>query len=349
MIIELLPTRPDYVHVFVDGEQVGEEEYLGHGERLVDLRVCRPRDMDILSRAPVGEIFKVFRSVYLPDTAFEDGIEAGVSASFDEDGFWLTLTVTMQVHEWRRPYSFGDLYRTIQSLPPERIRPLQVREYYEDGGSGPAFELRWEEAVPPAAILSDIVRAGEQWLRNALQSADDRLRGQTDALVHVFNFPSSVRSACVQYLSYFVQFLSDLGIEADSTIAQEASRVLFRVSPKDNRDALEKIQQALRIYLELPTVPTINTLDGEYDHVAVAQLRANIAFLQSQLLLAAATIEAKDETIAVLRMPHVGKDVGEANVNEESVLGGLITVTEYEKNGFRINLPELFRRLRRSR
>jgi len=74
-----------------------------------------------------------------------------------------------------------------------------------------------------------------------------------DSLVTFFDFPAPIRSSCQQYLIYFVQFLEDLGIEADSEIKEEAGRVLFSITPREAR-GIEKIKDALEVYLELREV-----------------------------------------------------------------------------------------------
>jgi DNA-binding transcriptional regulator LsrR (DeoR family) len=70
-----------------------------------------------------------------------------------------------------------------------------------------------------------------------------------------FDFPKEVRIACEQYLLYFGQFLSDLGVSADTAITHEAGKVLFTVTPTDRDTALEKIREALDTYLQLPSQP----------------------------------------------------------------------------------------------
>jgi len=111
------------------------------------------------------------------------------------------------------------------------------------------------------------------------------------------NFPPAVRTACEQYLLYFVQFLEDLGIKASAELKEDAQRVLFSVTPANGASALEQIRQALEIYLGLPAMPDFSSAEGQYQNLAVQQLHANILHLQSQLTLARATLQAKDATI----------------------------------------------------
>src|SRR6185437_3359491 len=70
------------------------------------------------------------------------------------------------------------------------------------------------------------------------------------SLVAWFDFPAPIKTACEQYLVYFVQFLEDLGIKANSEIKEDAGRVLFSITPVDGQSALGRIKEALEIYLE---------------------------------------------------------------------------------------------------
>src|SRR5262249_33523082 len=120
---------------------------------------------------------------------------------------------------------------------------------------------------------------------------------ETRSLNLVFDFPPAIKSACEQYLLHFVQFLSDLGIEAKAEIKEQASKVLFSVSPIDEKQALEKVYEALQAYLELPRSPDLAMAASQARDVAVAQLQANVLHLQSQLMLAKAAMEMKNATL----------------------------------------------------
>src|SRR5215469_11433116 len=61
----------------------------------------------------------------------------------------------------------------------------------------------------------------------------------------LFTFPAPIKSACEQYLLYFGQFLSDLGIQTQTELAENAARVLFSVTPIDATQALSQIRDAL--------------------------------------------------------------------------------------------------------
>jgi predicted transcriptional regulator len=180
-----------------------------------------------------------------------------------------------------------------------------------------------------------------------------------------FDFPKEVRVACEQYLLYFGQFLSDLGVHADTAITHEAGKVLFTVTPTDRETALEKIREALHTYLQLPSQPLS---DSEGESFEILNLRAEIYQLHSKLSLAAAkletkdaTIEAKQQTIEVLRLLKTGQIVAAPGKVIEStefesiptpsddlepVIEGYISATTIEKYGVKLHLPAIIRRLK---
>lgn len=175
-------------------------------------------------------------------------------------------------------------------------------------------------------------------------------RDVSNSIVESFNFPKEVKVVCEQYLLYFAQFLQDLGVEANTEIKHEADKVLFTVTPLDERDALDKIRQALDIYLQFPSQMSTNNLLSTEGGVEVQRLSATILHLQSQLVLANSTIENKSGTIHQLR--------GEVLINfrdqpthkeprrdELDLFKGAVTLKPLDLKVVQINLPVIFRYL----
>ncbi len=173
-----------------------------------------------------------------------------------------------------------------------------------------------------------------------VEALDQNLKNRLD---FEFSVNENIKVVCEQYLSYFIQFLRDIGIEAESKIITEPFKILFSVTPKDNKVGLEQIHAALDLYLEIPKYPEL--IYGE--DIAVLQLQSNIDHLNSQLKLAKATIIAQEKTIETLEIIKYQHVIGDNISNEEGILNNLITVTEYEKNGFRVDLPKIIRSLKR--
>ncbi|HYE76343.1 MAG TPA: hypothetical protein VEF04_23565, partial [Blastocatellia bacterium] len=186
------------------------------------------------------------------------------------------------------------------------------------------------------------------------------LSNRSDSVAMSFDFPAEVRVTCEQYLLYFAQFLRDLGVEADTTLTHDAGQVLFTVTPTNKQQALDRIRDALEIYLKLPYSPISDTTGSE---IAVQRLEANILRLRSDLKLAAAELQAKNTTIQAQQLTidiQRGLLSGEIIIDslkdvtpkakdkdKEEVFDGLAEITKYEGKGFNLNLPEIFRRLKR--
>lgn len=100
-------------------------------------------------------------------------------------------------------------------------------------------------------------------------------------IITQFDFPDELKIPCEQYLLYFAQFLQDLGINATSNLKEEAGKVLFSVTPTDDVEALDKISEALAVYLNLPSSPIVYD-----DSFASMRLQAEIERLQSSQRIA---------------------------------------------------------------
>lgn len=174
------------------------------------------------------------------------------------------------------------------------------------------------------------------------------------SVTSIFNFPEEIKQPCEQYLIYFSKFLQDLGIEASTSIEQEAQNVLFMVTPKDPSQALSQIRDALSIYLKLPEIDDIEKYSVNNNDVGVQQLVSNIYHLKSQLLLSQSIIQAKDATIKTLNFNNYQQTLLinqhiDSKKNEEKLLNDVVTIKEFEGKGFKINLPKLFRMIMRKR
>ena len=178
-----------------------------------------------------------------------------------------------------------------------------------------------------------------------------------DSIAVLFDFPEEVRVPCEQYLLYFGQFLRDLGIQATSDLSHEAGQVLFTVTPKDSRTALDKVRAALSVYLRLPSSPVG---DASHDEIAVQRLESTVLRLQGDLRLASAELQAKATTIEAQQLiiqtqkgllngeivMNSIKDVTPSADDKEKLLGGIVALATYKEKGVEVNLAELYRKLK---
>jgi hypothetical protein len=283
-----------------------------------------------------------------------DGIEA---LRFD---FRFDTDVTL----WAKSWSITDFVSTLISVVEDRgilgLSCNQPGEYVLD----PPLTLSAEPHTPGDTVQQVL----QHWLpiiKDVCEEAETILATTTrkEALVALFQFAPEIKTTCEQYLLYFVQFLEDLGISATADLQEQARGVLFTVTPKSGPEALERIREALDIYLQMPLRPDLDAEVTRHTDIAVRQYAANVLHLRSQLTLAQAVLEAKDATIENLQAANLqykqllgakpqsqgqlsGSGAGNAQ-GDEDILGGAVTITKYTGKGFQVNLPLIFRELRR--
>lgn len=172
---------------------------------------------------------------------------------------------------------------------------------------------------------------------------------ENNELLSVFSFPPQTKQACEQYLIYFSKFLEDLGIDVMSKLDSQAITTFFTVTPKDSSEALLNIKTLLDIYLSIPQVIDSQNVNHNNLDISVQQLMSNVYHLKSQLLLANSIVQIKEATIESLKFTNLQQNllINKINRNEEKTLDGLITIDQFEMKGFKINLAEIFRRLKR--
>jgi hypothetical protein len=271
--------------------------------------------------------------------------------------FYYTYSITfffsLDVNNWRGQY-------TPQNYADEINRYFannsDVYVYFNDLTEY-RFNLEFR-VTSPNSIITDEILLCRNTIRKFLDEFESNITSTstTNSIVTSFNFPEEVAVSCEQYLLYFIQFLRDLGVEASSELKHKAGEVLFTVTPTDERDALDKIQEALSMYLELPFSPISNTSN----EIAIQRLESSVLRLQSELKLAEAEKQAKDIAIegqrfiievqkSLLKGEVIGgalKDVTPKVDDKENILGGTVALTKIGK-GVELNLAETYRKLKR--
>lgn len=174
------------------------------------------------------------------------------------------------------------------------------------------------------------------------KSSDKNSQGAT----YNFYFPEDVATACEQYLLYFGQFLTDMGISATANVARDDQTTIFQIIPADNRTALEQIHDALGTYLRLPGLD-IAAINETVPNVALLHLGSQVDHLKSQLKLAQAIIETKNETIRIIRESSYISDSGNTPEKPEHLFGGIITVSSFKIGAAKLNIAEILRKLKR--
>jgi len=137
---------------------------------------------------------------------------------------------------------------------------------------------------------------------------------------------------------------------------EQANKVLFTVIPEEGSAALDKIKEALDIYLATPGFPDAEVMNKDFTDIAVIQWQANIHHLKSQMFLTKAALQLKDATIEALELSNyrlkeeltlLKKEKESFETKEEKVLGSMVAVKKYDGKFFTVDLPAFIRRLKR--
>ena len=239
--------------------------------------------------------------------------------------------------------------KTISTNYDTSCNYYQIDEEFVSNGFGITFSF-----TDKKEILSDLEEKTIEVIKEILLNVTTSLIHNLDKeiITTFFTFPEHIKTPCKQYLIYFAQFLMDIGIEADTEIKEKAHQTLFKVIPKDNKDSLDKIKDALQVYLNAPSFDNLQTEVN--NDVALMQWQANVMHLKSQLTLANSVLQLKDATIQSLQLSNyqlqnILKDKKELKETdkEEEIIKGVISLKKYEGKGVSINFAEILRQLKR--
>ena len=280
------------------------------------------------------------------------------------------FNISFETELWKRPWSISEFKEsflqstahTNSNVKPAEPNPdvIFIKEDFEFNVSCENLEIEMGH------ILANICPIIEVLVDNTLSMLEAKARGRM--LVAYFDFPNEVAVACEQYLIYFVQFLKDLGVNAEADLRHEAGQLLFSVKPDSPEAALEQIREALNIYLQLPANPNIGMMMPTGD-IRTQQLEAQVQFLQGNFRLAYATMQQQETTIQqrqdtirdqastinTLQQLLSGQVLSEAlrpapakqNEDEKAeFFDGAIALTKVEKYGVEISLAKIVNKLR---
>lgn len=260
----------------------------------------------IISKNSVNE----FRQAYITSLSLKNWAEIGifsvnVSLEFslnEEESSFVVFELLADLLLWNRQYTFIDYLQEFEDLLNfGEIGKIVSKEV------GEIIKVEIETSLQNETVLEEIENNLEKVIEIHYKTLDklDSLY-YSNSILASFNFPEDLKVPCEQYLLYFAQFLQDLGINATSNLKEEAGKVLFSVTPTDDVEALDKIREALAVYLNLPSSPIIYDdsfaamrLKQQVDNLQHAQRMTEMEVRSSQyaLRLANQTIEHQDKII----------------------------------------------------
>lgn len=230
---------------------------------------------------------------WMNEKYFENNLEIEID-KYNE----ASLEILPMVADWDLPYSINDYINTfISSWDKLEINKNNFESFewaidkhahnFEISLSNSFFLIFTEEN------LKDILLPILSEIKECHETTIDLLEFNfKDTLISKFDFPKEIKVYCKQYLEYFAEFLRDLGINTTSSVKEEAGKVLFAVTPTDDVEALEKIREALALYLKLPESPIVYD-----DSFAAMRLQQQIENLQHSQKMAVREIQVSEKLL----------------------------------------------------
>lgn len=315
--------------------------------------------IDILKKQSFSEIGKTFTNIGfgLDVEWWDNWIDVDVYCNQYDEIKPPCIKLNLQIQEWEhwaKPWSISSVAKQFE-VNVKKCRDVKIKYWQEDdesilNGFGVEYYPENMDSIIEdelSVILETVKDIVDKTNQNLLTSID------SEAVLTFFQFPDEIKTACKQYLVYFTQFISDMGIEVDTELKEELNHTLFKVVPKDKTESLDKIREALNIYLTAPSNKDFQVQLANQTDIAAKQWEANYYHLKSQLSLAQSLLQAKDATIEMLQIANyqykqlLESHSAKKELEKEEVIKGIVTVKKYEGKGFTIDFAEIFRRLKR--
>ena len=264
------------------------------------------------------------------------------------------VLLLQDIENWDKPWSISKLRNEFEESVKEQENEKFIYWQREPHSMTWGFGFQYLPTDASLIIESELTTA-LQSLSAVITKTKERLSKSVSkhSILTYFHFPPEIKTACIQYLVYFTQFMADLDIIVNTELKEELDQTLFKVTPQDKNQSLEQIKMALELYLTSVGEKNFETeISGQMD-IAARQWEANIYHLKSQLLLNRSIIQSQQATIETLQLSNyqyrqILESQPSKQKDEEQVIKGIVAVTKLEGKGFTINLPEIFRRLKRT-
>ena len=227
--------------------------------------------------------------------------------------YGISFTFSPKLEHWKQSYSFSE-YLALLTTTFNGSNSFNGKLSPYDKEETEWFEIEFDIGNGESNLLNEIL--SREYLLRECHERVIKILAQNqvkNSISESFNFPEKLKVPCEQYLLYFAQFLRDLGIDANSNLKEEAGKVLFSVTPTDDVEALNKIREALALYLSLPSSPIVydesfksmrlqqqieNLEHSQKMAVREIQLAEKVITVQSQVIQEKNTIiSQKDSTI----------------------------------------------------
>jgi hypothetical protein len=207
-----------------------------------------------LKQASIEELRSFFSYVSYSFSVDWSKYEVQTTILFSEEGNAQCILFNFNINyiDWSKPYTlyeFIEVHSQIISETKNVIYDIATDVREEWVGRFFGLKVIIENTTEPLYKYIDFsLEKLKEVHFIALEILDNKY--PSEGITVWYQFPNEIRTVCNQYLMYFAQFLEDLGISAETSLKEQANQVLFTVTPKDKKQALDEIYKALAIYIE---------------------------------------------------------------------------------------------------
>ncbi len=241
---------------------------------------------DLQAQLTAFDILDPARAYQIPGLSHPGRQSVGVEFVPERRVTSIEISSDWSVAEWRDLFSMTAFRKRLKRLAP-RYPSIEVQFGFEGALSDAILMCRSPLRRSDLTVRTAHTRAVRQ-LESLIQQTVDDLRPdvRSDPLTGSLTFPPEIEQAACQYLRYFGQFLADLGLDASVEVKQRTHDVLFTIIPASQGQALEKIREALGVYLSLPNCPahvlkTLSACNRDLSVVQVLSLAEGLARVQA--------------------------------------------------------------------
>ncbi|EGR2123800.1 hypothetical protein GOP96_19770 [Vibrio cholerae] len=262
----------------------------------------------------------------------------------------LMVDVTLSIHfmDWAQPFTIGEFSEAFV----KEATNNGCTASYDDSDFGSTYIHIKTDAESDSLIAKEISRVVDH-AKLSYETTVFKLskKVQDQLLVKVFNFPPHYQFVCTQYLVWFGELLSELGIKANLQAEQHGTQTKFIVAPEDSPEVLSEIERLFHLYLTLPYAEFLPLNESTpYEKAVVSNLQAQIINFQSQVQLKDSIIELKNETITSLQNKLETQSqrlmLIESMDSEISLLDGALSIGNIQWGPIKINPKLLIEKLK---
>ncbi|WP_159237477.1 hypothetical protein [Raoultella terrigena] len=265
---------------------------------------------------------------------------------------YLTLGIDIDHIEWAQPFKMKTFYDELLSKSKKLGTNIETKIMDGDGCDYIDFTLILHDGR-----ISDVIDGFMSNVKSFIENVlSDMLHSTSDSMFSkIFSFPESYKFICCQYLMWFGEFLSGLGIEAEISAKDEGGgRVVFTTVLKNNEKLMSEVESLFYEYLCLPYCEylPLNDKPVSVEEMLIRNtLLAQIEHFKSQVLLKDSIIEAKKITIDILKENVRNLHDDNENkrllidslkeLNEINILNGAIKFGDIKKFGITVSPKKL--------